>query len=46
MDCRDRCCFDCSGFIYYVFQSSQGITLPTTSVSLYTNVGLKYRHHL
>lgn len=31
---------DCSGFIDYVFQQSQGITLPRTAVQLYTNIGL------
>jgi peptidoglycan endopeptidase LytE len=33
--------FDCSGFIYYVFKNSQGITLPRTAATLYSNVGLK-----
>ncbi|MGM9954764.1 MAG: NlpC/P60 family protein [Peribacillus sp.] len=33
--------FDCSGFIYYVFQKSQGITLPRTTSQLYGNTGLK-----
>ena len=33
--------FDCSGFIYYVFQKSQGITLPRTTSELYANTGLK-----
>ncbi|MGE7660967.1 C40 family peptidase [Peribacillus sp. NPDC097197] len=33
--------FDCSGFIYYVFQKSQGITLPRTTSQLYANTGLK-----
>ena len=33
--------FDCSGFIYYVFQKSQGITLPRTTALLYSNTGLK-----
>ena len=32
--------FDCSGFVYYVFQNSQGITLPRTTKLLYTNSGL------
>lgn len=32
--------FDCSGFVYYVFQRSQGITLPRTSRLQYTNIGL------
>jgi peptidoglycan DL-endopeptidase LytE len=33
--------FDCSGFVYYVFQKSQGITLPRTTSLLYSNTGLK-----
>ena len=33
--------FDCSGFIYYAFQKSQGITLPRTTSLLYKNTGLK-----
>lgn len=33
--------FDCSGFIYYVFQKSQGITLPRITSQLYANTGLK-----
>lgn len=33
--------FDCSGFVYYVFQKSQGITLPRTTSLLYKNTGLK-----
>ena len=32
--------FDCSGFVYYVFQRSQGITLPRTAKLQYTNIGL------
>ncbi len=32
--------FDCSGFVYYVFQKSQGITLPRTTKLQYANVGL------
>lgn len=32
--------FDCSGFVYYVFQTSQGITLPRTTTLLYANTGL------
>jgi peptidoglycan endopeptidase LytE len=32
--------FDCSGFIYYVFQRSQGITLPRTTTLQYANIGL------
>ncbi|MGM9955744.1 MAG: NlpC/P60 family protein [Peribacillus sp.] len=33
--------FDCSGFIYYVFQESQDITMPRTAAQLYSQVGLK-----
>jgi peptidoglycan DL-endopeptidase LytE len=33
--------FDCSGFIYYVYQNSQGITMPRTAAELYSRVGLK-----
>lgn len=32
--------FDCSGFVSYVFQNSQGITLPRTTKLQYTNIGL------
>lgn len=32
--------FDCSGFVYYVFQKSQGITLPRTTTLQYANIGL------
>ncbi|MFC0189318.1 C40 family peptidase [Fictibacillus aquaticus] len=28
--------FDCSGFMYYVFKNSQGITLPRTASQMYT----------
>lgn len=31
---------DCSGFVYYVFKNSQGITLPRTAKLQYTNIGL------
>lgn len=33
--------FDCSGYIYYVFKNSQGVALPRTAASLFSNVGLK-----
>ncbi|RFU63991.1 C40 family peptidase [Peribacillus glennii] len=33
--------FDCSGYINYVFRTSQGITLPRTAADLYSKVGLK-----
>lgn len=33
--------FDCSGFIYYVFEKSQDVVLPRTAADLYSKVGLK-----
>lgn len=33
--------FDCSGFVYFVFQQSQGITLPRTAALQYSNIGLE-----